>query len=325
MKIISVLYVLMFMTFACFAGYRPDRDGAETTVGLAVVDLSGKPVENAKVMFRVFTTFDKCYKLMRDTDANGYCEISGKTRGEITIVVTKDGYYDSYGKLEYSDLSWEDAVKEHRWTRGVVKNKITVKPVVNPQKYIYSRMFFEQPPLFNKPIGFDAFKGDWCTPYGKGEVKDFEITCCVATNEAGKTLCGLKIYAGNCVDGFVKQRIDEWSYFKHALVADKESDYKNELKFGWVTEGTGATVRYPDYTMDDYLLFRIRTSTNHVGKIVKVNYGIISESLRYGHRITMGVHVNPQVNDLSLEYDWAYKNMMREKRRQEKGGTNNWK
>ncbi len=318
MRLIA-LFCLIF-TFRAFADYRPDRDGAATTVGLTVVDLEGKPVHEAKVMFRVFTTFDKCYKLMRDTDTNGYCEITGKTRGEITVVVTKDGYYTSYGDLKYRDLSWEDSVKERKWTRGVVKNEITLKPVINPKEFIYSRMFFKRPPVYNEPLGFDAFLRDWCAPYGKGHIRDFEITCCVATNETGRNLCGLKIYTENCVDGFVKCNVDKWSSFKHALSADDKNGYLKELKFGWVPDEFGRFVKYSDSTDDEYILFRIRTSTNRVGKIVSANYGVVSESLRYGYDLTMGIYVNPNVNDLSLEYDWAYKNMMREKRRQQKRG-----
>ena len=310
-----IFWFCLCLTSFAFADYRPDRDGAETVVGLTVLDLDGKPVHGAKVMFRVFTTFDKCYKLMRDTDENGYCEISGKTRGEITVVVTKDGFYTSYGDLKYRDLSWEDAVKEHKWTRGVVKNEITLKPVVNPKEFICSRMFFKRPPVYNEPLGFDAFLSDWCTPYGKGHIKDFEITCCVATNETGKHLCGLKIYAENCVDGLAKRNVDKWSRFKYALSVDDKEGYRKELKLGWVPDESGRFVKYPDSANDEYILFRIRTSTNRTGKVVSVNYGILSESLRYGHDLTMGVYVNPEVNDMSLEYDWAYKNMMREKRR----------
>ena len=84
---------------------------------LAVVDVEGSPVEGAKAVFSVFTSFDECYKLVRDTDSDGRCGIAGKTRGEITVVVMKSGYYPSHGSLKYRDLSWDEAVSEHRWTR----------------------------------------------------------------------------------------------------------------------------------------------------------------------------------------------------------------
>ena len=52
-----VFWFCLCLTSFAFADYRPDRDGAETVVGLTVLDLDGKPVHGAKVMFRVFTTF----------------------------------------------------------------------------------------------------------------------------------------------------------------------------------------------------------------------------------------------------------------------------
>lgn len=304
------LLLSILLSIPCFADYRPDRDGASTTVGLDVVDMQGEPVEGAKVMFRVFTTFDKCYRVMRDTDKAGHCEITGKTRGEITVVATKDGCYTSYGSLKYRDLPWEDAVAEHRWTRGIVGNRITLKPVVNPQRHVSNGMTLKPLPVANQMLPFDAFVFDWCPPYGKGKVKDFEIGCYSFTNAVPRSRRGVRIRAVQCVDGFVLRDVDEWSKFRYALNADKDASYDKEIRFGWLpNDENGVLAEGLGFDRDKYMIFRIRSKTNEVGKIVSAYYGIIDEGLDFQSGLSLGVQVNPEDNDTSLEDDWAYRNM----------------
>lgn len=307
MKLLSVAALLF--TLSAFADYRPDRDGALTTVGLEVVDMDDRPIEGAKVMFRVFTTFDHCNKIMRDTDSNGYCEIAGKTRGEITVVVTKDDYYTSCGNLFYRDLSWDEAVAEHRWTRGAVRNRIVMKPVVKPRKHLAGGMTLRPPPALNALLPFDVFLFDWCSPYGKGIEPDFLIGCYDVTNAVSQRVRGVRILANHCVDGFVVARPDKWSKFRHALVADGDADYKQEVRFGSVLGDDGALDEGWPLHNGEYLIFRTRTHTNEVGEVVRANYGLIEESLDYQSGLTLSIHVNPECNDKSLEHDKAYRQM----------------
>jgi len=304
-----MLPLLLAFAIPCFADYRPDRDGALTTVALKVVDPSGEAIHGAKVMFRVFTTFDKCYKLMRDTDEAGYCEITGKTRGEVTVVVTKDGYYASHGALQYRDLNWENAVAERKWTRGVVVNRIVLKPIVNPRTLVCKGMTLKRPPIMNQLMPFDVFAFDWCAPYGKGTVKDFEIGCYNMTNSTSRPRCGVLLRAENCVDGFDVRTVDEWCAFRYANMADEGAEYVKEIRFGWTLDKNGNPVRNDEKPKNRYLVFRIRSETNQVGKIVRSHYGIIDEGLHLQQGLTLGVLVNPNNNDTSLEHDWAYKHM----------------
>lgn len=294
-----------------YADYRPDRDGAETSVSLAVVDVEGSPVEGAKAVFSVFTSFDECYKLVRDTDSDGRCGIAGKTRGEITVVVMKSGYYPSHGSLKYRDLSWDEAVSEHRWTRGVVANRIVMKPIVDPRKHKYGVMRAKDPPAVNVPLPYDAMIADWCVPYGRGKVCDFKVTCCEGTNAANERAYGLLLYAENCVDGFVRQKTDEWSRFRYALRADPTATFQKSVVIGCVPDEIGAQRSFPNLEQGEYLIFRSRSATNHVGKIVHSNYGVVFESLKFNRQLSMGVQVNPVDNDVSLEDDWVYKHMMK--------------
>lgn len=305
----KVCLIVMFLASVAMADYRPDRDCALTTVALKVVDEHGNPLEGAKVLFRVFTTFDKCYRLMRDTDANGDCEISGKTRGEITVVVDKDGYYTSYGNLRYRDLPWDDAVAERRWTRGVVSNTVVMKKVGNPERHQYGVMRAKKPPKVNEALAFDAAKCDWCAPYGAGTVDDFYITCCVSTNTANREVYSLVLEARKCVDGFVQRETDEWSCFRYDQAADPSAEYAKTIRSGCLMDDDGAVSLIPESASKRYTIFRTRTETNETGRIVSSHYGVILEGLKFDGELTLGVQLNPRNNDTSLEDNWAFKHM----------------
>ena len=63
------------------------------------------------------------------------------------------------------------------------------------------------------------------------------------------------------------------------------------------------------FDRDKYMIFRIRSKTNEEGKVVSAYYGIIDEGLDFQSGLSLGVQVNPEDNDTSLEDDWAYRNM----------------
>lgn len=304
---------------ACFADYRPDRDGAQTAIRLSVVDTDGVAVPDAEVCFVVFTTLEKYYTVDRRTDADGVCEMTGTTRGEVVARVRKDGYYPSRRALKYRDLDWKTAVTEHKWTHGIVCDSIVIKKVQNPARHLTKGMLFVQPPATNRPMPFDVMAFDWCAPYGKGEAADFMITYFCKTNSQGKKATGLKFHAENCMDGFIARKEDRWSDFKYDLKASASSDYQKTLQFGWGTNESGELVHNKGPEDDVYHIFRVRTSTNEVGNIITSNYGIIyGRGIEYHGGFTLKVQVNPVNNDTSLEHDWAYRNMMRERGKEAK-------
>ena len=85
---------MRFLFLLCLAGvalckaadYRPDRDGAETVVGLVVADPDGKPISDAEVMFRVFTTLDRCYRATARRTRLPRCAL-GEVRGNAKVDV----------------------------------------------------------------------------------------------------------------------------------------------------------------------------------------------------------------------------------------------
>lgn len=312
MKVVAV-WLALTSAAACFADYRPDRDGAQTAIRLGVVDTDGVAVPDAEVRFVVFTTFEKYYTVDRRTDADGVCEMAGTTRGEVVAKVRKDGYYPSRRELKYRDLDWGTSVAEHKWTRGVIENQVILKPVLNPRRQIFNGMILRRPPATNKMLPFDAFSFDWCPPYGKGKVKDFEIGCFVSTNAESRVQRGVRIRADNCVDGFSLRKVDDWCALRYALRADENADYAHDMDFGWVPDATGALHKGQEFASGQYLIFRIRSETNTVGKIIRAHYGIIGERLDFQQGLSLGVQVNPVNNDTSLEHNWAYRNMMRER------------
>lgn len=308
MRIPFVILALLSPVLTCFADYRPDRDGAETSVSLRVVDTDGNPVVDAAVRFVMFTTLEKYYNVDGRTDEAGVCSVTGNTRGEVVAIVTKEGYYQSRDHLNYRDLDWKSVVAEHRWTHGTVANSMQLKKIVRPTKHLVGVANFAKPPVLNEPLSFDVKLADWCAPYGKGVRDDFKICYHSNTNSSGQKVTGLSISADNCIDGFMRRREDRWSAFKYDLNASATASYDAELKFGWIKRADGVLERLPRLDDNQYLVFRVRTSTNEVGEIVTSNYGII-----YGFNAwpSFEFQLNPVNNDVSLEHNWVYRNMLR--------------
>ena len=305
----AVMLILLTLGIYCFADYRPDRDGAETSILLHVVDGEGVSIADASVEFVMYTTLERFDVLKRTTDSQGTCVVSGKTRGEVVAIVKKSGYYPTRTHIEYRDLPWEDSVSERRWTRTRVANKVQLKRIVRPVRLKSSSMRFGKPPEVNRPLPFDAMVFDWCAPHGKGQVNDFEITCYDVTNNASRRSYGLLINTTNCVDGFVFRKTDDWSLFRHDLVANTNACFLKEVKIGSIPGNAGKFAECPRLSKEDYVLFRIRTSTNEVGKVETAYYGMIDEGLNFYGELSMSILVNPKKNDPNLEDDWVSRHM----------------
>ena len=114
--------------------YRPDRDGAETLIGISVVDDSGNVVPDARVYFKFFKTFEKFYIVEKLTDKNGYVECAGFTRGEVVVRIEKDCYYYTTSHVKYQNLPWRDVITSRMWAKDPIVSKITLKRILAPQK-----------------------------------------------------------------------------------------------------------------------------------------------------------------------------------------------
>ena len=318
MRLLTLFYLIF--TFPSFAGYRPDRDGAEANVGIAVVDVAGNPIPDAHAKFKFYTTFDDYYFIESRTDAAGKTVARGNTRGEVSVIVQKDGFYYTKKDLKYRKNSWEKSVATKKWSDSVVENKIVLKPIVAPiQMPLYS-VRFRKPPRDGVPMPYDFIAKDWCSPYGKGKVNDVDVEFFQTPNTNRVGYIGMRLNFSNCVDGVYEEHVDDWSRYGYKYVADTNAIYKKSIEVRNLPMHKNGSLIKKGPSDKKYYVVRFRTETNNVGRVVFARYGVISDGLDCMGGLNISVSVNPNENDINLENDWAYKNMMREKRRQQKRG-----
>lgn len=295
--------------------YRPDRDGAQTRIGISVVDDLGDAVQDAKVYVKFFTTFEKFYIKEMTTDKGGYAECSGTTRGEVVVRIEKDHFYHTTSHVKYQDVSWDDAVASRKWAKGVVISKMKLKRIRDPQKKRLASVDMKKPPLTEKTVPFDILAADWCAPYGKGRVNDINFNFCRedATNYVAYT--GMRMELPNCVDGLYAAEIEDWSKFRYCYAANTNAIYSKCLEMGKLPENHPDALVQSGCDQKRYHVIRFRTVTNEVGHIVSARYGLILEGLDYSGGLSMAVQVNIGENDINLEDESAERIMNKMKRR----------
>ena len=281
--------------------YRPDRDGAETLIGISVVDDSGNVVPDARVYFKFFKTFEKFYIVEKLTDKNGYVECAGFTRGEVVVRIEKDCYYYTTSHVKYQNLPWRDVITSRMWAKDPIVSKITLKRILAPQKKKLVSVDMKKPPVTDRPIPFNILAADWCAPYGKGCVNDININFCRedATNYVAYT--GMRMEFTNCVDGFYAAEVEDWSKFRYCYIANTNAAYSKCLEIGRLVERRRGALKQSGYDQKKYYIIRFRTVTNNVGRIVSARYGFISEGLDYSGGLSLAAQINFAENDINLE------------------------
>ena len=311
------LFCLCFSTIA-FADYRPDRDGAQTRIGINVVDDSGNVVPDAKVYFKFFTTFEKFYVREVVTGKDGYAECAGATRGEVVVRIEKDQFYDTTSHVKYQNVSWNEAVATRMWSKGAVVSRMTLKCMLDPQKKKHISVDMKKPPAASKSLPFDILAADWCVPYGKGCVNDINFTFCREDTTNYVAYTGMRMEFSNGADGFYAAEVDDWSKFRYCYVANTNAAYGKCLEMGRLPEKYSNAFVQSGYDQKRYYVVRFRTVTNEVGHVVSARYGLISEGLDCSGGLSMTVQVNVDENDINLEDEWVGRIMNKMKRKRRK-------
>lgn len=141
-----------------------DSFNKKTTVEVHVYD-GGQPLEGADVRLgfkRRFGIEEPDIKTMQ-VDANGFVQISSESSGQVSVTISKNGYYKHYESLDLSEQIQQGDVSTNR--------TIELKRIVNPVP-MYVKYVGEFVPEDNVPIGYDLEKGDWVAPFGKGVESD---------------------------------------------------------------------------------------------------------------------------------------------------------
>ena len=307
-------FVVIFLLLSGFV-LQADRDCAEALVGITVVDTEGKPVADARVRFKFYTSFDDYNFIETYTDRDGRSVVRGQTRGEVYVGIEKDGYYMTTKKLKCRNLSWEESVTTKKWSSDIVENALILKPIIKPIRMQMKTVRFKKPPIVNKPIPYDILLADWCAPYGNGKIRDVDVSLYSAECTNRLAYAGMRLEFPNCVDGVYASQADAWSVYRYCYRVDTNAGFKKCLEQGRLPQHKADALTYEKPDEDSYHVVRFRTMTNEVGRVVSAKYGVIFGSLSYSGGLTFSVEINPDENEINIESDWALRNMKREKGR----------
>jgi hypothetical protein len=279
----------------------------------------GQDVPDATVEAGFFKNDDR----KGETDENGLFTAEGKTWGELTCFVKKDGHYDT--RVVYDLDSEDDDVKNGKWVPWHRTIEVTLKEKRNPIP-MYVKQAEIILPKTNETFGFDFQIGDLIAPYGEGEKADMQFTYAIKTPVAGKTEYQSNIIFDGMTesDGMVLMHSDLLTNhsspgFPSVYEAPEESyEQRFEMSYKYTFE---RIIEKNAMTDNDYLIFRCRTITDDKGQIASAHYGKMYYVRCSGTRknpdgglIQMQYYFNPTPNDRNLEFD-PDKNLFEERKR----------
>lgn len=296
----NYLVTMIILTgFSCVAAGLLAPAYPEAKITVKVVDLDGNSVPNAKVSigFRqggnAWIGEDKAEIIRGLSDSNGLFAAQARCAGGMSIGVTKDGFYRSYGDHHYPGTYQS----KERWEPWNSTNKVVLKEIKNPIP-MYVKEIRSVIPETDKEIGFDLERGDWVAPYGNGAVSDFifyAINEQVSLRDYKYTL--LLTFPGQA-DGIQVadcQQVHEASVLKMNYCAPcdgylpKWEQFRNRLPEQGETSNIEPERKY---------YFRVRTKVDKDGNIISAYYGKI-----HGDFLQFTYYLNPAPNDRNLEFD----------------------
>ena len=283
------------------------RYGAEAHIVLRCVDQDKHSVSNAHVSAGLYPdgSFENALCFNSYTDTNGVFEMKGKTNGEVTYEVKKNGYYNTLEQKFLFKLP-DVSVSHSRWQPYGMTNTVVLKRMINPVAMCVKRERDRiKPPVKDEHIGFDFEKGDWVSPHGKGIVADINMKY---GYEAGKI--PVLHYRGsvsfsfpNPLDGAYAMKKEPFSALVSVYRADTNAVYQREWTFTYdrLSGVRKEDTRFPE---SDYLVLRTRSKTDEDGNLVSAHYAKIYGPISAGGGgIYLSFHFNPNENDSNLEAD----------------------
>lgn len=257
------------------------------------------------------------------TDTNGLVvlKLPSKTGNVRYSVLAEGTYFDNMNKMKIGDTAYyRDMGGSLRFTNRVAGKwqpwnstvELEIKKVLNPipmfAKRYGSNLKNHKVPEYGKAIGFDLMKGDWVSPYGKGETADFIFT--LNCKLGGITSDNYQIYDATLAMNFSNDGDGIQAVYFHPL---KGSAFRlprfapeicyaiNWIKSAYNHEGDS----FHETREDQNYFFRVRTKKDESGKVVSALYGKIHGAIDYSWSrvISFMYYLNPMPNDRNLEFD----------------------
>lgn len=281
MKVITqISFALLFIVGIqdCYA-----FEYADAKITISVVSESGVPVANALVTGGFFSkdiagggTDFKGY-----SDIKGQFSVSGRTHGEISYLVRKDGYYYTSGKYREWFVG-NGKVEDGRWEPWNPTIEIVLKKIKDPIP-MYAKRVREAIPTFDKPCGYDLQKGDWVVPYGIGVNSDLIF-------DFGGRFKSLRDRDESLVISFSNEHDGVQEYISDTKQKSKLRTPHNAPVHGYKKKW------HRDKSMTDEgawknqqlrkrynLIFRVRTKLDKNGNIKEAKYGKIYGDIEFGY------------------------------------------
>lgn len=149
-----------------------ERNGAWGLVDFQVKDRMGNAVVDANIhlYFTQPHVDDPAGRLEGKTDSFGCFSAKKKTTYACLWQVYKEGYYESFGKVEFSPHFSLKSARNHQWTESPLKVDVILNEI-SPVKLLHGIRYWKDIPMpTNIWVGFDFEKCDCVQPYGSGTV-----------------------------------------------------------------------------------------------------------------------------------------------------------
>lgn len=284
--------------------------GAKARECFRVIDLDGGSVTNAAVCctFRIGGGTSGWQDIHGLTDTNGFCTINGISKADMEYRVSKDGYYSSYGQVNYMETHSVPAVKDDKWQPYGETRTVVLKRIKNPYavKIHAHEQCHRKIPVFEQWLPFDMEVSDWLAPYGNGAHNDvllrFEKAGSGRVGDFAFTMDAC--FTNNPYAGFYCKTLDESSDLKTDYRADTNANYCTNYRF-LIDAISKGPVKKMGLENDSYLVFRTRTRVDESGKLIGAHYGKFSRGWRSDEKeMHFGASCfNPVENDNSIEGD----------------------
>ncbi len=304
-----VLTLALLMT--AFSGWAAAAE-PRIRVSVTVRDETGAPVPAAYVGV-IFDKFQGSQTLSGRTDAAGTAQVTGRTEFGVSVVVRKDGYYESrFGPLApYTVTNRQQVFADQAVTIGL-------RPIRNPIP-MYARFRYEtRLPVVDTPVGFDLMEGAWVAPHGKGRTADMLFRIAgfwKSPNDYNSTLTltfpnagdGLVPFEGHPTSRFISPYEAPLTGYQPQKVWRRSSRVLPGPRPGPLSP---TTERVDEASPRANYVFRVRTIRNPDGTIRSALYGKLYGDPEFlgpddagKNHIVLTYYLNPTPNDRNLEFD----------------------
>ena len=297
--------VLLVLAVPATADYNPYRDNAIADVRLHIIDDEGAPVEGVKVTAAFYIGTTETTGLTEVTKHDGIINAKYPCNGEFKIWARKSGYYDTILKTtSFKTLSDKEVITLRRWSKDKVSIPIVIKKMKYPIHLKIKCLEYQRFPVTNEVFFLDLETCQWCPPFGNGKYKDMKLFYeAIEHPEQGWAVSywkRLTLSMPDVADGFYRAKKESFSKFPYAYKANTNATFLKSLVLE-IERKNDRMVKIDLLPDDEYLVFRTRTMTNHLGQVMSANYGRIGEKLNLAIGLSMKSWFNPKSNDTNLE------------------------